>query len=111
MSSYLMCYDIGTEKIDAYPARSNDHQDTDQAVADFRGETYLDMVYSDNSGEIKKAISEFGFNHRTSVPGVPQTNSLAEGRVRIVVYGTRTALGNAGLPSCFWPYASRHFCF
>ena len=43
----LVCYDIGTEKIDAYPAKSKDHEDTYQAVPDFRGSTYLDTVYSD----------------------------------------------------------------
>ena len=56
-------------------------------------------------------MNELGFPHRTSVPGIPQTNTLAESRVKIVVYGTRTALSCAGLPSCFWPYAARHFCF
>ena len=77
----LVIYDVGTEKIDAYPAKSKDADDTYYAIQDFRGTTYLDMVYSDNSKEIKKAVRQFGFNHRTSVPGIPQTNTLAEGKV------------------------------
>ena len=68
------------------------------------------MVYSDNSKEIKKVVRQLGFPHRTSVPGIPATNSLAEGRVRIVVSSTNTALENAGLPCAFWPYAARHAC-
>ena len=99
----LVIYDVGTEKIDAYPAKSKDADDTYYAMQDFRGTAYLDMVYSDNSKEIKKAVRQFGFNHRTSAPGIPQTNTLAEGRVKIVVYGTRTALSNAGIPCCDWP--------
>ena len=68
------------------------------------------MVYSDNSREIKAAVKQLGFPHRTSVPGIPATNTLAEGRVQIVVNGTKTALASAGLPCAFWPYAARHFC-
>ena len=107
----LVIYDLGTEKIDAYPAKSKNADDTYNAIQDFRGSTYIDTVYSDNSKEIKKAVRDLGFPHRTSVPGVPSTNTLAEGRVQIVVNGAKTNLVNAGLPCAFWPYAARHFCF
>ena len=110
-SDMLVIYDIGTEKIDAYPAKSKSAEDTHEAIWDFRGTTYLQQVYSDNSNNIKTAVRQFGFRRRTSTPCIPQTNSLAEGRVRIVIYGARSALGNAGLPSAYWPYAARHFCF
>ena len=107
----LVVYDVGTEKVDAYPAKSKSSDCSYAAIQDFRGRTYLDMIYSDNSKEIKSAVRELGFPHRTSVPGIPQTNTLAEGRVNIVCNGTKTALENAGLPCAFWPYAARHFCF
>ena len=42
----LVIYDLGTEKLDAYPAKSKNSDDTYAAVQDFRGSTYLDMVYS-----------------------------------------------------------------
>jgi hypothetical protein len=67
-------------------------------------------VYSDNSREIKQAVRWLGFAHRTSIPGIPANNAIAESRVKIVVYGTRTALVNAGLPAAFWPYSARHVC-
>ena len=106
----LVIYDLGTVKIDSYPAKSKSSDDTYYAIQDFRGNTYVDMVYSDNSKEIKLAVRELGFPHRTSVPGIPSTNTLAEGRVQIVVNGAKTSLVNAGLPCAFWPYSSRHFC-
>jgi hypothetical protein len=106
----LVIYDLATEKIDAFPAKSKNADETHTALQNFRGTTYVDVVYSDNSREIKQAVRWLGFAHRTSIPGIPANNAIAESRVKIVVYGTRTALVNAGLPAAFWPYAARHFC-
>jgi len=69
------------------------------------------MVYSDNSRELKKAVKMFGFSHRRSTPGVPATNTLAEGTVQKITGGTGTISENAGLPACYWPFAARHWCF
>ena len=107
----LVIYDLGTEKIDAFPAKSQNADETHTALQHFRGKTYVDVVYSDNSREIKQAVRWLGFARRTSIPGIPANNALAESRVKIVVYGIRTTLANAGLPAAFWPYAARHLCF
>ena len=80
-------------------------------IQTFRGTTNLDVVYSENSREIRKAVQWLGIPHRCSVPGSPATNALAESRVNIVVYGTRTSRACAGLPSAFWPYAAQNLGF
>ena len=49
--------------------------------------------------------------HTTSIPGVPQTNSIAESRVKIVVRGIRVMLLSAGLPSCYWPFDAKCYAF
>ena len=73
----LVMYDIGTEKIDAFPSKSKSADDTYAAIQDFRGTTYLRCVYSDNSREIKSAVRMLGFPYRTSVPGIPAANTIA----------------------------------
>jgi hypothetical protein len=89
-------YDLATEKIDAFPAKSKNADETHTALQNFRGTTYVDVVCSDNAREIKQAIRWLGFAHRTSIPGIPANSAIAETRLKIVVYGMRTAL----VPAC-----------
>ena len=49
--------------------------------------------------------------HDTSTPGSPKANGVVEGRVKEVVHGARTWLGQAGLPHCFGPYTMRDVFF
>ena len=107
----MIIADIGTGKFDCYPLKSKDADDAHWAIQNFRGKNYINMVYSDNSREIQKAVSSLGFPHRLSTPGVPATNSYVEGLVGKVMAGGRTLLEAAGLPACYWPYAVRAFCF
>ena len=37
-------------------------------------------------------------------------NGIAEREIRNVLEGTRTLLEHSGLPTSYWPYASRCFC-
>ena len=60
------------------------------------------------------AVEQIGNNtipHETSTPGIHQTNSIIESKVKKVVTGTRVALLQAGLPACFWPFAAEHYAF
>ena len=52
----LVIYDLATEKIDAFPAKSKNADETHAAPQNFRGTTYVDVDYSDNSREIQQAI-------------------------------------------------------
>ena len=69
------------------------------------------LVYSDNAGNIKKAVRDLRLAHEFSLPGVPKSNGLIERYVGDVLQGTRTYLVQAGLPICFWPYASQCYVF
>ena len=45
-----------------------------------------------------------------SLPGVPQTNGLAERMIRMVKEGGRSNLIQSGLPYTWWPWATQHHC-
>jgi len=107
----LVIYDRGTKFIDCYPLRSKSSDDAYTAFQDFRGTKYLDLVYVDNSLELKKAVEDLGFPRRTSQPGVPQSNGVVENKVKLCVAGAKTLMECAGLPACFWPYAVRAWTF
>ena len=57
----LVIYDRGVEWIEGYPLRSKGADDAYNSFQDFRGNTYLDLVYVDNSRELRKSIKQLGF--------------------------------------------------
>ena len=68
------------------------------ALRDCRGNgPAVQMVYTDNSPELIKAVRDFGAAHGVAVPHRPQTNGVAERAVRAVVEGARTLLDQAGM--------------
>ena len=68
-------------------------------------------VASDGAPEYKEACKELGYRHKTSTPGRPQTNGVAERSVQDAVHGARTLLLLAGAPTRWWSKAIRHYCF
>ena len=46
--------------------------------------------------------------HATSTPYQPQSNSLIERQVGVIIQGTRASLLQSGLPHKMWPFASKH---
>ena len=68
-------------------------------------------IYTDQAVELIKACRQLTYNHDTSTPYRHQSNAHAERIVKKVVEGARTILEQAGLPSCFWIFAVRHWCF
>ena len=83
------------------------------ALRHFAGENAAKVgcVYTDNSGELKKACRMMRVNREPSQPGVPQSNAKIERTNLDVLEGTRTALVQAGLPECFWSFAAPTYCF
>ena len=67
-------------------------------------------LYIDGAPEIVKAGKNLRNCHDTSTPYRSATNGLAEREIRNVLEGTRTLLEHSGLPTPYWPYASRCFC-
>ena len=71
----------------------------------------VQLFYSDNSLELKRAATDLGFKHGTGTPGLPQTNGVAENAVKRAVQGAVTSLERAGFAATWWPHAIRHFPF
>ena len=67
-------------------------------------------MYTDNAPELIKACRDLGYNHDKSTPYRHESNATCERCVRSIVEGARALLEKAGLPSCFWIFAVRHYC-
>ena len=48
--------------------------------------------------------------HHLAQPGIHQSNGIIQRCNSDVLAGARTLLVEAGLPSCFWPYAAACYC-
>ena len=93
-----------------YPVKTKSAEDTLEAARMFVGIRDVGIMYSDNSQEIKLSNKGLKIAPKTSQPGHPKNNAIAERTNQDILYGTRTVLEHAGLPSCFWPCAAEHYC-
>ena len=106
----LVISDHWSKFLGVYPLKGKAAKYTHQALVHFAGNDKTQRVYSDNAREIRKPVMDIWNGttvHDTSCPGVPQTNSIAEGKVKKMVNGTRVTLPTAGLPHCYWPLAAQ----
>ena len=102
----LSVYDLGTAVTDCYALRDKTADEAYTALQDFRGpRAQFDYVYTDNSPELAKALSDLGFPHGKSTLGIHETNAHIERRNQTILGGTRTVLEFAGflLASGLWP--------
>ena len=106
-------YRRATDWIECHPKATLSYEDTLQAMRDFQGTEgrRVKQFHSDNFRSIAKAAKTMRWTAPTSTPGIPQTNGLAERKVRQVKEGGRTNLLQAGLDYSWWPYAVTHHCF
>ena len=91
----LVVLDLFSKWLQAYPAKSKCAEDTRRGLYKFIGPQQMpDLVYSDNSLEIKKAVKILGWDdrHTTSTPHRPETNGIIESHVGIVKHGTTSLL-------------------
>ena len=82
----FVMYDRATQWIECHPKATLSYEDTLQAMRNFQG-TYGRKVrrfYADNFASIAKAAKTMHWTAPTSTPGVPQTNGLAERKIRQV---------------------------
>ena len=85
--------DRATSWCEGYPCKSKTTAETEQCLIQFLGpQAKCEYAYTDNSGELKAALSELKIPHDTSTPHRPQTNRVAERAVRRVKEGTSCAL-------------------
>ena len=57
-----------------------------------------------------KACRDLRIVHGRSTPHRHQSNAFCESTVRKCIEGARALLEHAGMPSCFWVHAVRHWC-
>ncbi len=97
--------------MDAVPAHYKTEEETRNSLTDYMGlgKTPL-AVYSDNAGEISKAVRKLGSCSATATPHIPQTNGAAENSVRCVTEGTACALTQSGFSYQWWNSAMRTYC-
>ena len=108
----FVLYDRATGWVECFPKATLSYNDTLKAMRDFQGTTgpKVQQFHSDNFPSIAKAAKTMRWTAPTSTPGIPQTNGLAERKVRQVKEGGRTNLVQSGLDNAWWPYAVAHRC-
>ena len=108
----LVILDVATDWLECYPLKTKHADSIYESLYKFEGKERVVMrFYSDRAPELIKAAQQMGWLHDKSVPGVHESNAIAESAVRRVLNGTRAVLEAAGFEPEWWPYAARTFCF
>ena len=106
----LVCLCAGTTYGDVIPVKTKKLGATVLALREFYGEDQFYFMYSDNAPELKSACASELMLHLSSTPNRPQSNSIVERYIQLVVEGTGCLLFQAGLPPRYWSLAARAFC-
>ena len=106
----LVVRDCFTGIIGAYPSDRMTKDDVVRAVKQFIGAKKVRQAYSDHAPQFIEAMSEMKIPIDHSLPGRPQTNSIAERTNQFILTATSTRLLEAGLPPCFWRTAILCVC-
>ena len=106
----LICVDLYSGALFAYPASSKSQTAVERALVHFaRGEKPI--VHTDRYPSLLAALKHLNFPIEPSIPNDVLHNSSAEAGIRIVRQGTRTLLLQSGLPISAWPRAMQTFAF
>jgi hypothetical protein len=94
----VVLYDVATMHLDCYPTGSRHADETLMALDHFIGpKETVKMFYTDAARELHSAAKTLGLCRDCSTPGRPESNGLAEAKVRKVLQGTRTIMEHAGM--------------
>ena len=109
----LVIVDRATNYKDCFPLMSKHAEDAHGAMLEFFGEHLADVkrIHTDMAPDLINAVKQLHVAHSKSTPYRHQGNSFCERTNRKIIEGARTLLEHAGLPSCFWTFAVRHWCF
>jgi hypothetical protein len=112
MQNAIVFFDEFSGWLGAHPTATKSTEDTLQAMLDFAGRDKITGFYTDNAPELLEVGKRVGLIHRTATTGMPQTNGVAERRVKQVKEGTTALLHHAGFtPRWYWPLAMQTSCF
>ena len=106
----LVVRDCFTGVTGAYPSDRMSKDDVVRAVKQFIGAKKVRQAYSDHAPQFIEAMNEMKIPIDHSLPGRPQTNSIAERTNQFILTATSTCLLEAGLPPCFWRTAILCVC-
>ena len=81
------------------------------ALNRFANNTKVKEFYCDNAPELLQAAKTLKWVNPTSTPYRSTSNAKAERNNRLVLEGIRSVLSQSGLPSYWWPYAGKYFCW
>ncbi len=96
---------------DCFPLATKDAPEAHGALLEFFGRSRPKYMWTDSAPELIRAISDMKIPHGKATPSRHQNNGFCERVVRKIVEGARAILEHAGLPSCFWTFAVRYWCF
>ena len=82
------------------PVSAMDNMQTLKAFNQIFGDYPRGNYYSDNALCLAYAARTIGLKQELSLPGVSQTNGIAEVNNRVIIASTRKLLAQAGLPAC-----------
>ena len=105
----LVLKDLHTQYRYVYSSQTKDAQSSMDGVNHFIGsKDDAQVVYTDSSPELLRAIKDLGYRHQTSIEYVDLSKSFAERQVRQMLEGARSNLLQPGLPLKMWPLAMQH---
>ena len=105
----LVLKDLHTQYRFVYPSQSKDAQSSVDALNHFIGaKDDVQVVYTDISPELIRAIKNLDYRHQTSIEYVDSSKSFAEREVRQMLEGARSNLLQPGLPLKMWQLAMQH---
>ncbi len=105
----LVVLDRATRFMGGYPAVTNSTQTTVSGFQSFYSIVVRKLIFSDNSGELRKACDVLNYSQDTSTPHRPQSNGVAERAVRRCKEGTSCQIQQSGFMAAWWDWAMPAF--
>ena len=87
-----------------YPLKHERTEDVYWALKHFKGLSQVDLLYSDDAPQFRRAARMLGIPWDHSQPGQPKSNSIAESLGGVSVDTIRACCVTAGLPACLWNF-------
>lgn len=107
----LNCYCLGSDFLGAMTCKHQNTFETEEGMRMFCGVTFdIQPMHCGRHKAVDRVCMMHGIPMRRAPPGDSQSNGVIESLNRRVQAGARAHLHCAGLPCCFWPYASQHWC-
>ncbi len=106
-----MIKDLYSGLLHSFPVASKAATHVVHCIQQFVGPRKVETLYADNARELMGSCQELMMARDGGQLGVPHTNGIIERSNELVIGGTAPCLIAAGLPPCYWTYASPCFCF